>query len=349
MTSMRTVKRLVATLCLSGAALALPTEAATAQTAAVIPTVSCAIRGSVVDTYWFGYVNDTGGSINVPVGSSNKIPRTIGRITSNDASQPDQFRPGTVARSVAVQVLRNTPATWTITAFNSSGQQLTASATASSTTPNCPRGTSPNSANVRVATASIHFAPETQVRDAAGVLTAASVKFSVSGQRTVCSLGGIPATSSQTWGWTDNFGVAASAQVQPYAPLAPAEVIRVDTFNTTSNSGIAGTVSYERTTSSVRTVINPQALVTQSSFGVDRSVYGWSATVPTVDITGKCRFLTESITASSFVGGAEGQYSYSVTDAATQTTKAPVFCVFGVTTCDVFQEIVGPGGLKISR
>jgi hypothetical protein len=364
MTTTRSAKRAIAALCIAALAAAIPVASATAQispppitvigpggsAALVVPTVDCAIRTPLGDTYWFGYVNSAGYSITVPVGASNKIPRTSFRRTSNDAAQPDQFRPGTTARSVAVQVGSGSSVTWTVSSYTATGELLTASATASAATPACAAKTSPNSVNVRVGGASISFAPDTQTRDAAGRLIAATVKFSATGQRTVCSAGGVPQTPTTFWGWVDEFGVPASTQAAFYAPLPASEVVRVDTFATSGRFG-AGTVSFQRTVGSVRTVVDPQRVVSQlRSDGVTMTSYGWSLVVPTVDLTGVCTFgLTNVKSPGAYIGGEEGQFSYSITDPATQTTRKPVFCTFGVATCDVLQEVVGPGGLKISR
>jgi hypothetical protein len=364
MHSPRSAKRAIALLSITALAAAFPLTSASAQqappvtdigpggsVALIVPTVSCAIRTPLVDTYWFGYVNNAGYSITVPVGASNKIPRTAFRQTFIDAAQPDQFRPGTTSRSVAVQVAHNASATWTISAYTPDGVTLlTASATASAATPACARSVSPNSANVRVADASISYAPETQTRDAAGLLRTATVKFSVAGVRTVCSLGGVPNTPSLLWGWVDEFGVPASTQAAFYSPLAASEVVRSDTFVTNGRFG-AGTVTFQRTIGSVRTVADPQRAVTQlRSDGVTLTTSGWSLVVPTVDVDGTCNFFGKNVAAGSgYFGGEEGQFSYSITDLATQTTRKPVLCAFGVATCDVLQEIVGPGGIRMNR
>ncbi len=319
-----------------------------AGTSAVIPSATCAIRGGGNATYWFGYTNSIASSIVVPVGPENSIVRP--GVASVDAAQPDQFRPGTTARSVAVKALATESVTWSVTsAIGPDVAPSTSSATAGPATPACASGTPTRSANMRIAGASIQQRPFNQVRNSSGQLTTASVLFSVSGARSVCSEG-VALPPLTLWGFTDGVGVSPASQARPYAAMPAQQVVRTDTFAYVGRFNF--TEDFQRTWLPVRRVADPQAISTQFLVaGGTLNALGLSETVATADMTAYCLGPRWSLVwgSTSFIGGEEGNYSITATNPVTQSTRTAVQCVGTLTDCDYVIDTVGPGGTRASR
>ena len=319
-----------------------------ASTSAVIPSATCAIRGGGNATYWFGYTNIIASSIVVPVGPENSIVRP--GVASVDAAQPDQFRPGTTARSVAVKALATDSVTWSVTStIGPDVAPSASSATAGPATPACASGTPTRSANMRIAGASIQQRPLNQVRNSSGQLTAASVLFSVSGARSVCSEG-VALPPLTLWGFTDGIGVSPASSAGPYAAMPAQQVVRTDTFAYVGRFNF--TEDFQRTWLPVRRVADPQAISTQFLVaGGTLDALGLSETVATVDVTAYCLGPRWSLVwgSTSFIGGDEGNYSITATNPVTQSTRTAVQCVGTLTDCDYVIDTVGPGGTRASR
>lgn len=319
-----------------------------ASTAVVTPLATCAIRSGVNATYWFGYTNVSSFSIVAAVGADNSIIRP--GVASVDAAQPDQFRPGTTARSVAVKVAATDSVTWSITSASSPDLTPSAlSATAGPDTPACASGTPTCSANMRIAGATIQQRSLTQGRNSSGQLVDATVLFAVSGARTVCSEGfALPPLT--LWGFNDGIGVSPALQAGPYAPMPAQQVVRTDTF--TYSGRFTFTEDFQRTWLPVRRVADPQAVTTQFlSDGATIEARGLSQVVATADLTAYCLAGRGSLVwgSTSFIGGEEGNYLITATNPATQATRTALQCIGTTIGCDFLTNTVGPGGTRANR
>jgi hypothetical protein len=201
---------------------------------------------------------------------------------------------------------------------------------------------------MRIAGANIQQRPFSQVRDSSGQLTAASVLFSVSGARSVCSEG-IALPPLALWGFNDGVGVSPALRAGPYAAMPAQQVVRTDTF--TYVGRFTFTADFQRTWLPVRRVVDPQAISTQLVAAGTVSALGLSQTVATVDLTASCLGPRWSLVwgSTSFVGGDEGQYSITATNPTTQSTRTAVPCVDTLVDCDYLTDSVGPGGTRASR
>ena len=322
-------------------------QSSTASTSAVLPSATCAVRSGGTATYWFGYTNTIASSVTAPVGPENAIVRP--GVASVDAAQPDQFRPGTTVRSVAVKAPATESVTWSVSSANSPDlAPSTSSATAGPSTPACASGTPTRSANMRIAGANIQQRPFSQVRDSSGRLTAASVLFSVSGARSVCSEG-IALPPVALWGFNDGIGVSPALRAGPYAAMPAQQVVRTDTFEYVGRFNF--TADFQRTWLPVRRVLDPQAVSTQLVTAGTVTALGLSQTTATVDLTASCLGPRWSLVwgSTSFIGGGEGQYSITATNPATQSTRTAVPCLATLVDCDYLTDSVGPGGTRASR
>lgn len=339
----------------TAASAGMSTTSAQAQAtpqAAVIPSATCVVHRPNADVYWFGYSNVTTFTTTVAVGAENSLTTSGG--AGPDLAQPDQFRPGNRARSVAVRVTPGQTATWTVASVDQPGEApIAVTATADASTPTCAPWTGIRSANVRVAAATIGVVPGRQKRDPTGELVDASVRFVVNGAQTVCSTGGSPTPPLELWGFTDQFGVGPVVDAAEYAPIPARHLLRTDTFATVGRFG-TGSVTFDRTYWPFRKVADPQRAITQILPGTatELPTLGLTEVIATVDLTGACWWgFLPAISQEVFIGGLETRYSLSATDPLSQTSRQAIPCTSPnlPPACDYAVVQSGPGGSRVGR
>ena len=333
----------------------VPGDGSLDTTPNLVPIVDCYFTqaGSTTITYWFGYnlaadIANYDVPVDVAPGPSNSFVErdATGAIVSSQVnrSQITNFQPGSHRRMFGVRVNIGNRPTWTLysdpAAAGLPGGGYYKIEVTPWVPPACPAGFGGRSAVPQAITgASVAVTPMRFVRDAAGTLTGAKLNVVVSGVTSACSRGGIPLAPSALWGYLD----MTSGGGPNLVPVDPASVTRTDTFYP-----VFGTpVNVDRTTSSVRTILDTQH-VFMSSVGVVS--HGFTGVRVVVDVTARCQFTVNGVNviqksaATHWVTpfGTPQQFTFQTSAAAPQSLV--VACTLGPT-CPVNLGI-GPGGTR---
>jgi hypothetical protein len=323
---------------------------------------TCSVTRRSVVTVWFGYQNVWTDRVDAAVGPTNDV--SIDSVSRGNLGQVAQFQPGRVDRAFAVTLNAGQVATWAADVVDLNQPALALApltrvvASSSAATPACPIGTPVRSATAQIggAGAAINITTSLGERRRNGLLVKSNVRFDVSGVTSACSSGGVPLTPKVLFGYlgADSVvdGLILASAGADYAPLPPRQVAGITTL---------GGATVVWSTANERSIVDPQQLFTYGA-SLAQSTYwpsarGLSSQRVIADVTARCRFGSQTVSSSTVVWvDAVGRgFSFAtVTDAATQTTRAPGFCsitslsplspAFG---CDVPWIGIGPGGAKL--
>ena len=318
-------------------------------------TANCIVAGQTTSTVWFGYSNTSGARVTAAVGStSNAVRLTVESYVVN-GGQVEQLQPGSVDRAFAVSVPTGDSATWTVTVPDLArpGVSTTVSATGGPSTTACAFGTATRSATIQTLpgqSPSITFTPGKQARNRNGLLTRASVQFSIAGITTTCSQGGVPLEPKVLWGYGGPTNVINGALVSTagdaLAPLSASAIVRTDAD---------ANYSFVRSYRSARAIADPQRLwafgtVQQQVLGTAPFARGLSSETVIADVVARCKFGTRIVSGpTTYWLDADGRpiALQMATDVPTQSTRSARGCILNgspVVNCDVPIIGVGPGG-----
>jgi hypothetical protein len=248
----------------------------------VVPRVECKIPSTgtgVDDTYWFSYTSD--GLYNVPVGNSNVVDVYAGpTLVGSRTNQVVQFLPGNQVMAFSVQVAPTQSVRWAVTVALTIPESINPLATSIATTnvlsiPTCPAATGKVSAAV-TGTPVISATNAVQIRNSAGLLTVAAVRFRLQGVSSVCTGSATPLSPLVLWGFGSGLDVE---------PVPAWLKVRTDTLFYDLSFGTIE-ADFDRTWIPLVQISDPQDPFTNS---LGETYYGRSRVEVIADVYGRCR------------------------------------------------------------
>jgi hypothetical protein len=318
----------------------------------LVPFVDCTVVSGGDTTYWWGYTL-TADSLfaQVPMDLTPSLSNAM--LVYRDGSlypgslnrgQTTNFQPGEHHMVFAVTVPSTDTPHWLVDTANLAGGVPAGGyynvSAVPAFPPSCASSVTARSATPQALTAAaITVTPAGLIRNVAGQLVHAKLKFAVTGVTSACNVGGKPMPVKALWGYVDRpFGGTANLKAIPNS-----SIVRTDTFS----PAIGPSVNVARTAIATRVIADPQRSYTTTQ-GV--SSKGMAATDVIVDVTARCRYGTgassvvvESASTHWVTGIGGPQLVAEVTDFATQSPR-PVNCTVAMS-CELYLGI-GPGGSK---
>jgi hypothetical protein len=301
----------------------------------IVPTVTCVIRGTKANSYWFGYSSDGATGWSIPAGSGNALTASSGGTTNR--GQTTQFLSGRHDGVFVVNgVVSGTTLTWAISAA------ATRTVTTNLSVPNCPTGTPTASATPQsVAGTSIGW-NVSSTSNSSGTLLTTAWNFTPNGVMSACSTGGTPLAPSYIYGYSDAPFGGASPMAAGYAQNVNAVAAASIVGSVTDSSGR----TFTRTTQTSRTVTNVQLAQTVAGTLTGTIInrgFGFSTVI--IDAYARCQFGTSIVTSRDpiWVDGGSGMMFSSDTISTTGTTGT-VGAIDAVQAPGTFARDGGSGG-----